>query len=88
MKCLNWKVVVAAAAVALGLWAVAPGTVGRALPLLALAVCPLSMLLMMRAMGPMRAPQERVGTAPGENILERPDDGAAPPALPPETSHG
>lgn len=82
MKCLNWKVVVVAAAIALGVWVVAPGTVGRALPLLALAVCPLSMLLMMRAMGPMGGEHERART-PREGSPAPPDDGAAPLGPPP-----
>lgn len=86
MKCLNWKVVVVVAAVALGVWAIAPGAVGRALPLLALAVCPLSMVFMMRAMGPMGAPKERVAP-PREASTERPDEGAVPLG-PPPTSHG
>jgi hypothetical protein len=51
MKCLNWKVVAAVAAAAVVMWAIAPGSVGALAPLLVLAICPLSMLLMMRAMG-------------------------------------
>lgn len=50
MKCFNWKIVGALAAAGLGLWAIAPGLAAAALPLLVLAACPLSMLLMMRAM--------------------------------------
>ena len=50
MRCFNWKVVAALATVGLGLYALAPGAVGAAVPLLVLAACPLSMLLMMRAM--------------------------------------
>lgn len=51
MKCLNWKVVAAVGATAAALWAIAPGSVAALAPLLLLAICPLSMLLMMRAMG-------------------------------------
>lgn len=51
--CFNWKVVAGLAVVGLGIWAVAPNLVGAALPLLILAACPLSMLLMMRGMGGM-----------------------------------
>ena len=47
--CFNWRVV-GLAAVGLGIWALAPNLVGAALPLLLLAACPLSMLLMMRGM--------------------------------------
>lgn len=49
--CFNWKVVAGLAVIGLGIWAVAPNLVGAALPLLILAACPLSMLLMMRGMG-------------------------------------
>ncbi len=48
--CLNWKVIAGLAIVGLGIWAVAPGLAAAALPLLILAVCPLSMLVMMRGM--------------------------------------
>ncbi len=44
--CLNWKVVAGLAALGLAIWVVAPGLVAAALPLLLLAACPLSMLLM------------------------------------------
>ncbi len=48
--CLNWKVLVGLAAVVIGVYTVAPGALAAALPILALAACPLSMLLMMRVM--------------------------------------
>lgn len=48
--CINWKVVAGLAAVGLGIWLFAPGVVSAALPLLIFAVCPLSMVLMMRGM--------------------------------------
>jgi hypothetical protein len=47
-RCLNRKVLGALAAVGLGLWVVAPGAFGLALPVLIMAACPISMLLMMR----------------------------------------
>lgn len=50
MKCFNWRVVVGLAAAALGLYLVAPGTMAPLLPLLVFAICPLSMLVLMRAM--------------------------------------
>ncbi len=53
MKCFNWKVIAALAAIGIGLYALAPGAALAAVPLLVLAACPLSMLLMMRAMGSM-----------------------------------
>jgi len=48
--CLNWRVLGALALVGLGLWAFAPNLLTGALPILALAACPLSMLLMMKGM--------------------------------------
>ena len=51
MKCLNWKVIAALAAIGIGLYALAPGAAAGAVSLLVLAACPLSMVLMMRAMG-------------------------------------
>lgn len=53
MKCFNWKVIGALAAIGIGLYGLAPGAAAAAVPLLILAACPLSMLLMMRAMGSM-----------------------------------
>lgn len=69
MKCLNWKVIAALAAVGIGLYALVPGLAVAALPLLVLAVCPLSMLLMMRAMGSTggcRTKDDTTGTNPDE----------------------
>lgn len=51
MKCFNWKVIAALAGVGIGLYVLAPGVAVAAVPLLVLAACPLSMVLMMRAMG-------------------------------------
>ena len=48
--CLDWRVLVSLAAVGVGIYVVAPGAVVAALPILSLAACPLSMLLMMKAM--------------------------------------
>lgn len=48
--CLNPKVIVGVAAVAAGVWVFAPGAFAAALPLLILAVCPLSMVGMMYMM--------------------------------------
>lgn len=47
---LNWKVLVALAAVAVAIWVIAPNALVKAVPLLLLAACPLSMLLMMWVM--------------------------------------
>lgn len=48
--CLNWKVLAGLAAVAVGVGIYRPSLLGAALPVLILAVCPLSMMLMMRRM--------------------------------------
>ncbi len=48
--CLNWKVVAAVAAVAGGVYVAVPSALAAALPLLIFAICPLSMLLMMKMM--------------------------------------
>jgi hypothetical protein len=48
--CLNWKVLAGLAVVGVAIYLVAPGLVLTALPILLLAACPLSMLLMMWAM--------------------------------------
>lgn len=49
--CFNWKVLVALAAVGVGVFVVAPGWGLAVLPLLILAACPLSMLGMALVMG-------------------------------------
>jgi len=48
--CWNKNVIVGLVAVAVAVYFLAPGSIGAALPVLLLAACPLSMLLMMRAM--------------------------------------
>lgn len=48
--CINWRVVVGLAIVGLGIWVFAPDVVVRALPVLLLAACPVSMLVMMATM--------------------------------------
>jgi hypothetical protein len=52
--CLNWKVLVGLAVVGLIVLVVAPQLIWAALPILLLAVCPLSMLFMMRGMAGKR----------------------------------
>lgn len=59
--CLNWKVVAALAVVALIVGIVAPQFLLGAIPLLILAACPLSMLLMMTG---MRGSREIQSVAP------------------------
>lgn len=48
--CLNWKVIGSLTVLGFGLWSVAPNLLVTGLPLLLLAACPLSMMLMMRGM--------------------------------------
>lgn len=60
--CLNPRVIAALAAVAVGIYVLAPGLFAAALPLLVLAACPLSMLIMMRAMGGMGGAAETGST--------------------------
>ena len=48
--CLNWKVIGGLSVVGLGIWLVAPNLIAAAIPVLLIAVCPLSMLMMMKAM--------------------------------------
>lgn len=53
--CYDPRVIVALVAVGVGIFLLAPGAVAVAAPFLFLAVCPLSMLVMMRTMGGMQA---------------------------------
>lgn len=53
--CLNKKVIGGLAVAALAIFLVAPDAIGLALLLLIIAVCPLSMLVMMRSMSGSRA---------------------------------
>lgn len=48
--CFNWRVLAGLAVVAAGVYIVAPAAFAAALPLLFLAACPLSMILMMKMM--------------------------------------
>lgn len=49
--CVNPKVLMGLAAVGIGVYLLAPGAFAAALPLLIIAVCPLSMVVMMTMMG-------------------------------------
>lgn len=49
--CYDWRVISALVAVGGGILLFAPGLIGAALPLLIVAACPLSMMLMMKTMG-------------------------------------
>jgi len=48
--CLDKKVLAGAAVAAAAIYVLAPNLIGAALPVLVMAICPLSMLLMMKAM--------------------------------------
>jgi hypothetical protein len=63
--CLNWKVLAGLGVVALGIFAVAPDLVLGALPLLLLAACPLSMVVMMWGMRNMGGMPAGSGAAQG-----------------------
>ena len=71
--CLNWKVLAGLAAVAVGIYALVPGAFAAAAPVLFLAACPLSMLVMMKMMstdssqGSQPASPAGRGTAPSAN---------------------
>lgn len=57
--CINWKVVAGLAAVGLAIYILVPNVIAAALPLLLVLACPLSMLLMGRAMmGGMQQPRQ------------------------------
>jgi hypothetical protein len=81
--CLNWKVLAGLAATGVGVYLLAPDLVFAALPILLLAVCPLSMLLMMWGMQPsqeqnQQTPQESdVGLTREERIAQLRSEQAA-----------
>lgn len=60
--CFNRKVLAWLAAAAVGVFLVAPQAFGRALPILILAACPLSMVVMMRTMRRRSGGAHREGT--------------------------
>lgn len=63
--CLDWKVLVGLAAAGLGIVLFDRHLLSAALPLLLVAACPLSMLLMMRGMGSMHGDK---GSSSPDNI--------------------
>jgi hypothetical protein len=81
--CLNWKVLTSLAAVGVGVYLFAPGLLAEAIPILLLAACSLSMLLMMLAMQhaqgqEQQTPQETdVGLTPEERIARLREQQAA-----------
>ena len=63
--CLNWKVLIGLAVVGVGIFIFAPQLALSALPFLLLALCPLSMLLMMGSMNNMNSSQEGAACSMG-----------------------
>lgn len=72
--CFNWKVIAGLAVVAAGVYMVAPAAFAAALPLLFLAACPLSMILMMKMMSGGNAQKG------GDNAESTPTGAMAHPA--------
>lgn len=66
-KCLNPKVLISLAVIALGIAIFAPKMLAAALPLLILAACPLSMIGMMLMMKKSSQPPKDSVTTDGEN---------------------
>jgi hypothetical protein len=69
--CLNWKVLASLAAVGVGIYLFAPGLLAEAVPILLLAACPLSMLLMMWGMQQSQGQQTTQETDVGLTREER-----------------
>lgn len=61
--CYDWRVITVVTAVGIGTYVTAPRLVATVVPLLLLAVCPLSMLLMMRSMGSQEAAEPVIDVA-------------------------
>ena len=65
--CLDWRVITALGALGVGVVLFAPNLIAAALPLLIVAACPLSMMLMMKTMGGHGPNADaRQGLAPAE----------------------
>jgi hypothetical protein len=62
--CLNPKVLASLAAVGVGVYLFAPGLLAEAVPILLLAACPLSMLLMMWGMQHTQGPGQQTPQEP------------------------
>ncbi|MGI9049514.1 MAG: DUF2933 domain-containing protein [Rubrobacteraceae bacterium] len=68
--CLNWKVLAGLAMLGIGIYAVAPELAAAALPFLLLAICPLSMVFMMKGMqgDDTKAPEAYAGLTRDERL--------------------
>lgn len=75
--CINKKVLAGLVVAALGIWWLAPDTIGAALPLLILALCPLSMLFMMKSMNNMQGQQQPAPPTAASNTAAAPVDDTA-----------
>jgi hypothetical protein len=62
--CYDWRVLTALAVLGVGIFLVAPGIALAALPLLILAACPLSMIIMMKSMGGHQASAPEAAAEP------------------------
>jgi hypothetical protein len=80
-KCLDWKVLAGLVIAGLGLWVLAPDRVGGIWPLLLLAACPLSMLLLLwwgvqygqrAALPPPDSARRTLGNAPDPDYVSSP----------------
>ena len=72
---INIKVVAALSAVALAVYLLVPNLFYAALPLLILAACPLSMLLMMRMMSGNKAHESETALTPTASSPTREEHG-------------
>jgi UPF0716 family protein affecting phage T7 exclusion len=72
--CLNWKILASLATVGVGIYLFAPGLLTEALPILLLAACPLSMVLMVwsmqHAQGQQTPHEPNVGLTREERIAQ------------------
>ncbi len=68
--CINTKVIAGLVAAGLIVYLVAPGAIGAALPLLLLAICPLSMIVMMRAMSGGQAKSDAPDQSESSEVKE------------------
>lgn len=73
--CFNWKVAAGLTAAGLAVFASAPNLIGAALPVLIIAACPLSMVVMMGAMsGGRRCDTASNGTDGESNSAATPNE--------------
>ena len=76
--CLNWKVLAGLAAVGVGIYLVAPDLVAAALPILLLAACPLSMVLMMWSMQHTQSQEQQTPQEPAVGPTRKEREEAQP----------